>query len=171
MVGLNWDNNLYILDMVRDRLDLSARTSEVFRLHRKWRPNEVRYEQYGMMADAEHIKLEQEKQQYRFKIVPVGGSVAKEDRIRRMIPYFFQERFYFPAQFWYTDAHGEVIDLVDAFLNQEYLPFPIGRHDDMLDGLARLFEPDKSLALKWPSVPEPQVAGPGYGVVDEVAGF
>jgi hypothetical protein len=39
-------------------------------------------------------------------------------------------------------------DLVDDFVEHEYNAFPVGLHDDMLDALARLFEPD--MTLVWP---------------------
>jgi hypothetical protein len=54
VVGLGQDENIYVLDLVRDRLNLTERSNEVMRLHRKWKPREVRYEKYGMMADIDH---------------------------------------------------------------------------------------------------------------------
>jgi hypothetical protein len=37
---------------------------------------------------------------------------------------------------------------VQDFLEEEYAAFPVGIHDDMLDSLARIAEPD--LPLSWP---------------------
>ena len=34
------------------------------------------------------------------------------------------------------------------FIEEEYYPFPVGLHDDMLDALARIAEPD--MTLVWP---------------------
>jgi len=48
VIGLGADQNYYLLDAVRDRLNLSERCKELFRLHRKWRPERVGYEKYGM---------------------------------------------------------------------------------------------------------------------------
>lgn len=171
VVGLNHDENIYVLDMVRDRLSLTQRTSEVFRLHRKWRPVETRYEQYGLQSDIAHIRDEMNRQKYRFKITEVSGKTPKPDRIKRLVPYFEKERVWFPGSFWYTDVTGVLVDLVEAFINQEYLAFPVGRHDDMLDALARIEQPEKELALKWPKPPRATETGPGYGVLDREAGF
>lgn len=142
IVGLGADENYYVLDMVRDRLNLTERAEAVFRLHRKWKPGQVRYEQYGMQADIEHLKSEMEKRKYRFAIQEVGGQVAKEDRIKRLIPLFQKSRVWLPKEHMYTPVEGtKPVDLVHSFIEEEYLAFPVGRHDDMLDALARIAEP------------------------------
>ncbi len=35
-----------------------------------------------------------------------------------------------------------------SFIEEEYFAFPVGLHDDMLDALARICEPD--MTLVWP---------------------
>ena len=176
VVGLGADGNYYVLDLVRDRLNLAQRAKTLFRLHRKWKPDHpVRYEQIGMQADIEHIRSEQERLQYRFKLVEVGGRVDKSNRIRRMIPAFSQGRMWLPTQLWYTNVIGELIDLISVFIEQEYKPFPVGRHDDAMDGLARLFEPneaqDPDLELSWPGEVVEQEIVPGHQVLDAVTGW
>ena len=42
VLGLGQDGNYYVLDMVRDRLNLTERASMVMHLHRKWKPKEGR---------------------------------------------------------------------------------------------------------------------------------
>ena len=155
VVGLGTDGNYYALDIVRDRLSLTERTERLFALHRKWKPLQVRYEKYGAMADIEHIKTEQEKQQYRFDITEVGGQTSKVDRIGRLIPVFEQGKFYMPKTLHVTNYEKVTVDLVHTFIEQEYMPFPVGVHDDMADSLARLLEPD--LKLVWPKEEEIRV--------------
>jgi predicted phage terminase large subunit-like protein len=169
VLGLGTDENYYVLDIVRDRLNLTERTEAVFRLHRKWKPGQVRYEQYGMQADIEHIKAEMDKRSYRFSITEVGGAVSKEDRIRRLIPLFQTGRIWLPHEHQYTDHSGKPRDLVQHFIEEEFLAFPVGRHDDMLDALARISEP--KLDTPWPS--KQQNVGPvlSFGVLDETIGY
>jgi len=169
VVGLGADENYYLLDCVRDRLNLTERAETVFRLHRKWKPGQVRYERYGMMADIEHIKAEMNKRSYRFPITEVAGSTKKEDRIRRLIPLFEQGRVWMPEQLLYMQGDGKQIDLIRHFTEEEFLSFPVGRHDDMLDALARIAEP--TLDTPWPS--KRQNVGPvlAFGVLDADVGY
>ena len=148
VIGLGGDENFYCLDLVRDRLNLTERTDRLFQLHRKWRPLEVRYEKYGLQADTEHIKSRQEQENYRFDVREVGGTVKKQDRIGRLIPIFEQGRFYLPKTLHTTDYQKQTRDLIRDFIEEEYAPFPVGLHDDMLDSLSRIVEPD--LKLAWP---------------------
>jgi len=148
VVALGLDQNYYVVDMVRDRLNLRERADRLFSLHRKWRPLEIRYERYGMMADIEHIKDRQEKENYRFEIKEVAGKTGKEDRIKRLLPIFEQGRMWFPQSMHVSDWEKVVRDLVHDFIEEEYMAFPVGSHDDMLDCLARIAEPEMTLA--WP---------------------
>jgi predicted phage terminase large subunit-like protein len=152
IIGLAADQNYYVLDMVRDRLNLTERTETVIRLHKKWRPQQVRYERYGMMADISHLKYRQNETNYRFEVTEVGGSTPKNDRIRRLIPLFEQGTVYLPHTLHYTDYEKIPRDLVHAFIEEEYAAFPVSIHDDMLDALARICEPD--LTLTWPKLAE-----------------
>jgi predicted phage terminase large subunit-like protein len=93
VVGLGPDENLYVLDMVRDRLNLTQRAELVMRWHKKYKPvrtDGVRYEKYGLMADIEHIQSIQRATNYRFDITEVGGQIPKNERIKRLVPYFEQ---------------------------------------------------------------------------------
>lgn len=147
-VGLAPDRRVYVLDIVRDRLNLVQRTKLLFDWHRKYDPIDTRYEKYGKDSDIEHILTEQKRQNYRFPITTVGGSTPKNDRIKRLIPYFEQGRIVLPRTLHYTAYDGKTYDLVHDFIEQELLGFPVGTHDDMLDALARLLEP--GLTLLWP---------------------
>ena len=148
VIGLGTDGNYYVLDMVRDRLNLAERLDRLFLLHRKWKPKQVRYERYGMLADIEAIKARQEQETYRFDVMEVGGVTAKADRIRRMIPMFEAGKVYLPKSFHVTDWQKTVVDLVHSFVEEEFYPFPVGLHEDMLDAMARICEPD--MKLVWP---------------------
>jgi len=148
VIGLAADRNMYALDIIRDRLNLTERASAVMRLHRKWRPMQVRYEAYGLMADVAHIKSIMEAENYRFDITEVAGRTPKNDRIRRLIPICEQGKLYLPHSLNYTDYEHIVRDLVHDFIEEEYASFPVAVHDDMMDSLARIAEPD--LELVWP---------------------
>lgn len=154
VIGLGLDENFYILDAIRDRLNLTERADALFNLHKRWKPMRVGYERYGIMSDIQHIKDRQNRENYRFEIVELGGKLSKVDRIRRMIPVFETGRVYFPQTIYRTDYEGKVVELVQTFIEQEYKAFPVGLHDDMLDAIARIL--DEEMNLVWPKqVKEP----------------
>ena len=169
VVGLGPDKNYTLLDLVRDRLNLKERTDAVFSLHEKWEPIGVGYEEYGLQADIQHIEHVQEERNYRFKITPLGGSMSKVDRIKRLIPIFEQGRFFLPAFKHRTLYDKTTVNLIDVFIEEEYVPFPVATHDDMLDMLARIEDADMN--VKWPRSelarvakhgPRPQFANRAY---------
>ncbi|MGE5509627.1 MAG: hypothetical protein ACM31O_00065 [Bacteroidota bacterium] len=169
VVGLGPDENFYVLDIVRDRLNLTERTARVIALHRKWKPIETRYEEYGLQADIEHIQGEMDRLKYRFKITKVGGRVRKEERIKRLIPLFEANRIILPHSLHITTADGETKDMVHEFVEQEYMAFPVPVHDDMLDDLARIAEPE--LTLQWPAKEDPMPEITPYAPLDNGMGL
>lgn len=138
VLGFNADQRIYVLDMVRDRLNLTERTKMLFDLHRQYQPQQVGYERYGMQSDIAHIKAEMERKVYYFEITELGGPMPKNDRIRRLIPIFEQGIIMFPDTLFKVNYEKRTDELTAIFVNQEYLAFPVASHDDMLDALARM---------------------------------
>lgn len=148
VIGLGGDQNYYLLDALRDRLSLTQRADAIFEFHRRWRPQGVGYEQYGLQADIEHFKDRMSRENYRFSIVPLHGKTAKIDRIRRLIPSMEQRRWYLPSVLLKTDYEKKTRDLIQSFIEEELKPFPVALHDDMLDCMSRVF--DEDLGIIWP---------------------
>lgn len=139
--GASSDNNYYLLDAVRDRLNLTERTEQLFKFHRMYHPYRIGYEEYGMQADVQHIQYVQAQQQYRFQIVELSGNVPKVDRIRSMIPLWESGRMWLPRRLLKTGYDRKEYDFIQKFKDEEFLCFPVGVHDDMLDCCARLTDP------------------------------
>jgi predicted phage terminase large subunit-like protein len=153
-VGLGLDGNYYCIPEVRDRLNLKERGDRLFDLHRKYKPKQVRYEKYGLMSDIEHYQARMENENYRFQITEVAGQTSKQDRIKRLVPLFEAGRIWLPESHYVTDWQKTTHNLVHDFIEEEFYPFPVGLHDDMLDSLARIAEPD--LKLVWPKEAKPE---------------
>ncbi len=150
VVGLAEDENFYIVAMIRDRLSLTQRADALFALHREYRPLGVAYEEYGIQADIEHFQDRMNRENYHFTITPIGGKLKKEDRIRRLVPLFEQRRILLPDHCMRRTLEGVSEDLTKIFIDEEYLPFPVGAHDDMLDGL-----PEEEVAERLRSMVSP----------------
>jgi len=158
VIGLGADRNYYLVDLVRDRLNLTARGETLFGLMAKY-PQAIRvgYEEYGLQADIEFIRYLQNERNNRFSIVPLGGPMPKPDRIRRLVPVCEQGRFWLPRRLLYVDWEKRVHDLVADFLSDEYEAFPVSLHDDMLDAISRVLDPD--LRATWPAAGKVERSG------------
>jgi hypothetical protein len=108
----------------------------------------VGYEKYGKDSDIQYFEQRMVDEKYRFTITALGGRLSKPDRIRTLVPDFEQNRILLPEEIWYTNYEGEFLDLVQVFINTEYLAFPLATHDDMLDALARINDP--AMRIKCP---------------------
>lgn len=133
--GLAPDNNYYLLDRIRDKLNPTERVNTLFMLHRMWnekagKPPKVGYEKYGMMTDTHYIKEKQKQDGYNFPLVELGRGENKEERIRKLIPDMQNGRFFFPATLPYVDQDGRKFDLIEE-MKGEMRSFPRARHDDM----------------------------------------
>jgi len=157
VVGLAPDNNYYLLYAVRDRLNPTDRINTLFMLHRKWnslssKPPKVGYEKYGMMTDTHYITEKKKQDAYNFPVIELGGSMAKEERIRRLIPDMQNSRWYFPDTLLYVDGEGRKFDLVQEIIKSEMATFPRARFDDMTDALSRVYEEDLSMVFPKPKL-------------------
>ncbi len=152
---LRADQNYYAIDMVRDRLSLTERADLLFNWHKQYSPLGVGYEKYGKDADIEHIEDRMARENYRFTITPLGGSLGKNERIKRLVPIFEQGRFFLPEKLMKENYEGRVIDLVHAFIYEEYVPFPVLSHDDMLDSGSRILDEDMRTEFPMPSQAQP----------------
>lgn len=141
VIGVDENDNYYLLDGVKDRLNLPERIDKLFELRERWKPIRVGYEQYGMQADIGYLKQEQDKCGVRFQVVPLGGRIPKLDRVRGLTGVFENGSFYFPRAISYLTSENKKVNLIDDLL-YEYKNFPRVSHDDMMDALARILDKD-----------------------------
>jgi predicted phage terminase large subunit-like protein len=157
VIGLAPDNNYYLLDVIRDRLNPTDRINMLFVLHRKWnelcgKPPKVGYEKYGMMTDTHYIKDKKKQDAYNFPLIELGGQMGKEERIRRLIPDMQNGRWYFPHSMLYVDGEGRKFDLIQEILTSEMATFPRSSYDDMLDALSRIYDVELGMVFPRPKL-------------------
>ena len=153
VVGLGRDKNYYVLDGIRDRLNLAERTRALFDLVERWTPHGVFWEQIGLASDVEHVKGEQDRIDWHFAIHSIGQDVPKNDRIGWLAPLFEAARIWFPARMLKRNSLGETYDVVQEFL-KEFQNHPVVQHDDMLDCLANVAHPVAGKIMRFPVAPQ-----------------
>ena len=173
VLGHGEDGQYRVLDIRRDRMNLTKRAETLMELHRRWKPGIVAYEEYGMQADIEAIKIIQAADLYEFPIHPVGGSMKKEWRILRLVSHFEngwkegdgegKSKIILPTTCVQIDYQGQAVDLVKVFVEQEYTAFPVLAHDDMLDALARLCDLEEQGLIQKPNIVAIPEKGVGLG--------
>lgn len=139
--GFSPDRNYYLLDAIRDRLDLSGRTEALFGLVERWRPLNVFWEQVGAMSDVQHVKLRMDEVAWHFRVSELRQSVPKQDRIGWLVPLFEAGRIWMPDRLLRQRDNGQNYDFVEELRTEEFATFPASRHDDMLDCMANLRHP------------------------------
>ena len=155
VVGVDPRNYYYILDCVRDRLDLQQKQRALFNLVEKWKVVKVYYEKYSMQGDIEYIEEKKRDEGFHFPIEEVGGTkLSKDERILKLQPLFQEGRMVFPAKIPYTDCNGKLRNLVEDFILEEYNEFPVSQYKDMLDALSRLR--DEKVKVTGPAYVEPE---------------
>lgn len=128
----------------------------------------VGYERYGSTSDLEYFEEMMRRDREEFEITelawPREGPGSKIDRVQRLEPWFRGGRFYLPAVVegetkaqtkmreegqsfriykptQRRDEEGRLYSLNKNLL-EEYLVFPFGVHDDLVDAISRIEDID-----------------------------
>jgi len=146
VIGIDTANNRLLLDLLRDKLNLGERW-EALRDMRARHPGilGVGYEKYGKDSDIWYFEQQMKKEGGYFHITPLGGPTGKPDRIQRLVPKFENGQFLLPDRLFckqnYGDRPGEEVDMIRIFIDEEYSIYPFCLHDDILDMLSRIEDP------------------------------
>ncbi len=147
-IGLDALHNYWLVDIVRDRLNLMERWIKLKELVYKYQPMDVAYERIGMQSDIDFFNIKMDEEAVYFKITEVGGITAKVERIKRLVPLFQNQKFMLPHSLLYENYEGKTQDLIEIFLEEEFNKFPYSQHDDILDAMSRIFD----ITLTFPAV-------------------
>jgi len=151
--GVDSLRNFWLVDMIRDKLDLGERWEKLRDLVVKYSIDCVGYERYGMSADIEYHNMKMEEEGIFFSLIELGGNVSKYDRIKRLQPLFQKGKFLLPRTLPYTDTRGITHDLIHEFIEEEYKAFPYSKHDDCMDAMARIT--DGAMGVIFPTRQDP----------------
>jgi len=176
VVGVDGQENKYLLDGACHKMSLDERWEMLKYFRKKWLRAKgvqivsVGYERFGAQTDIEHfetmMKLEPDTDPFSIEELnwPRDGDVAKDNRIRRLVPDLKNWRFFFPysgdptalQRQAYKDGskhliavpikrknqEGKIYDLMEWFVKNEYLFFPNTTMKDFMDALSRIYDMD-----------------------------
>jgi len=147
--ALSPDQNMYLIDGLRERLNPTERVQKLFDLHRKWsgltgKPIRVGYEGINPSSDQHYIKKKMNEENYRFPIteLPPKGQkrLSKIEKIRRLVPDFENGRIWLPNDLMYKNEKGLPDNFISAMIEQEMLLFPFAPHDDFMDAMSMIYD-------------------------------
>jgi len=149
VIGTDSLRNYWLVDMIRDRLSMSQKWQKLKELIQSWGVKDVGYEKVGMQSDIDYINQMQEEEGVYFNIIPLQARSAKTERIKALQPYFQKGRFIIPRSLIYKTEDGDIEDLTEVFVREEYIPFPYSPHDDVLDAMSRIL--DTAMGVTFPT--------------------
>lgn len=140
VVGVDDRQEYWVLDLVRDKLDVEGRANLAISYAIKYDIHNINYESVGFQnTDAYIIKRISREKNYYITVNELKATAAsKEDRIRALQPIFERGMIHFPKSYpYHSTYHKSTMDMVPIF-NREAWLFPKNDHDDMIDCLSQL---------------------------------
>lgn len=152
-IALCEDQNYYLVDIIRDKLNMKEKAEMLFQFVRLYNPINIGYERYGMQSDIEFIKDEQNRQNFRFRITELAGKISKNERIKTLQPQFEIGKWYLPKQIIRQNYENMNVNVIKAFIEEEYKTHPSTKnHDDALDCLARINDANLKAVFPTPNI-------------------
>lgn len=131
-IAVDSDNNKYIVDIVRDKIDPAYQPEMIIDTYKKYKHKRVRIETVGYQEALRSTVRKMMVDQNLY--IPglergIKPRNRKSERLLSMVPILAKGEFYFRPE----DIHAQ----------QEFLSYPRGKHDDILDAIYYAMEPMK----------------------------
>ena len=167
VIGAGEDGKYYLADGIRDKLSLSERIDKIFGLVQKWSDGptmpKVFWEQSGLSSDTEMLSVAMRERNFFFPLMAMttkprlmfdprmspGGSL-KEQRIMSLEPLFRNYRIVIAEEIPQVNYQGILENVASKFIDDEYLTFPFGDHDDFFDALSRIADAETGPMIVFP---------------------
>lgn len=123
-IAVDSDNNKYIVDIVRDKIDPALQPDTIIKTFKKFRPKRMRIETTGyqeaLRANVRKIMMDEGL------YIPglergIKPRTKKSERLLSLVAPLARGEFYFRSE--------------DVIPQQEFLSYPRGKHDDILDAI------------------------------------
>ncbi|PKL19557.1 MAG: hypothetical protein CVV49_00540 [Spirochaetae bacterium HGW-Spirochaetae-5] len=141
VIGCSPLRRFFLVDMIRDKLDVYERFQMLKDMYIKHDPYDVFYEVQALNSDLEVFDREMEREKFYFPIQKFQSNInnSKKKRIISLGSLIRKKEFLIPHEIFYTDITDVERELISEFINEEYTKFPHNKaHDDMLDCMAMI---------------------------------
>lgn len=144
VIGVDYLRNYWIMDIVRDKLELGDKWETLKKLVITWQPVTVGYEINKGKSDVQYFDLKMQEEGVIFNITELKSyrGNSKHKRVLDLVALFEKSRIILPSAIPYTDKKGNIHDLISEFIEDEYLLYPFPKHDDMIDCLSFILDPE-----------------------------
>jgi len=123
-IGIDYDNNKYIIDIFRDRISPAEQPAKLIEVFKKYRPRRMMIETVGYQ-EALRTAVRELMLKENVYIPGLEKGVKprnrKSERLLSLVPLFAKGTFFFRPQ--------------DNIPQQEFLSYPKGKHDDVMDAI------------------------------------
>lgn len=130
-VGVDANNDWYILDVWRDKVQPKRLIEQIFYWDEKWKPISIGIETVAFQKALQFFIYDEMKRKNKFIPMKELGHTdrSKDERVRGLQPRYETGSVFHNKANTYTD-----------FLEDELLRFPRGKNDDLADALASQLE-------------------------------
>ena len=136
-IGVDHDNNKYIIDVYRNRISPAEQPKILIDAYKKYRPRRMKVETVGYQ-EALRVAVRDLMREQNLYIPGLESGVkprnSKSERLMSLVPLFAKKQFYFRPQ--------------DIEPQQEFLSYPKGKHDDVMDAVWTALDGHKPCRLK-----------------------
>ena len=136
-IAVDNENNKYIVDIYRNRISPAEQPGLIIEHYKKYKPRRVKIETVGYQEALRTGVREIMKDEMLY--IPglesgVKPRTAKSERLLSLVPLFAKGQFFFRAE----DTHAQ----------GEFLSYPKGKHDDIMDSIWTALDGAKPCRIK-----------------------
>jgi predicted phage terminase large subunit-like protein len=136
-IGVDNDNNKYVVDIYRNRISPAEQPQMLIDTYKKYRPRRMKVETVGYQ-EALRVAVRDLMREEELYIPGLESGVkprnSKSERLLSLVPLFAKKQFFFRPQ--------------DIEPQQEFLSYPKGKHDDVMDAVWTALDKHKPCRLK-----------------------
>ena len=136
-IAVDSDNNKYIVDVYRNRISPAEQPGIIIDMFKKYKPRRMKVETVGYQ-EALRVAVRDLMREEELYIPGLESGVkprnSKSERLLSLVPMFAKKQFYFRPQ--------------DIEPQQEFLSYPKGKHDDVMDSVWTALDGVKPCRIK-----------------------